>query len=154
MPNFIVPITTAVYVLGTRGNIFPLFVLANIIYLPIVFEFLNATNARFVYSVLAVVTIIVGLVTSLTFRERRDSDAADDVTCAEDSYTKLESEQEECLSLRSRVVMGSLWFCASLCKCTAYYGMYMTLVSIYLPTYVYHDLLRVFLLCVLTCTLG
>ena len=105
-----------------------LFVLATLIFNPIVYAILNATSVRFVYTVLAVVTFTVGLMTSCTFRERRDSDAADDVTCAEDCYTKLDSEQEECLSLRSRVIMGSLWFLASLCKCTAYYGMYMTLV--------------------------
>ena len=57
-------------------------------------------------------------------------DVIDDVTCTEDDYSKLECGEEECLSKRSRVIMGSLWFFASLCKSIAYYGMYMTLVSI------------------------
>ena len=131
-----------------------LFVLATLIFNPIVYAILNATSVRFVYTVLAVVTFTVGLMTSYTFRERRDTDVSDDVTCTEDDYSKLECGEEECLSKRSRVIMGSLWFSASLCKSIAYYGMYMTLVSIYLPTYVYHGLLRFFLISVLTCTLG
>ena len=72
---------------------------ANLIINPIIYQLLNATSVSFVYAVLAIVTIIIGLVTSMTFRERRDSDISDDVPSAEDMHTRSWNLEKRIASL-------------------------------------------------------
>lgn len=104
------------------------FLSATLLFNPLVYTIVSNTSVRFLYSTLSVATLVIGLVTSSTFRPRQESDITYESTaCTPDAYTDIENK---CItvSTRSRVIMGSLWFLASLCKSLAYYGMYMMLV--------------------------
>ncbi|ELT96052.1 hypothetical protein CAPTEDRAFT_56003, partial [Capitella teleta] len=109
------------------------FPLATLIFNPVTYLLIDAVGWRITYSIYAVVTLVLGLSISLTFRSPAPSD--DEVTILGPAEETIEIENYDGnkpkaqISKRTECILSSLWFVASTLKCMGYYTPYVTLVS-------------------------
>ena len=103
---------------------------------------LQKYNWKITYAILSGLLFVAGMLTSISFVKPGEAKSQNDEETPKNGrmkhkgqYDDLEKNQKD-LSVSAKVLLGSLWFCASTLKAMGYYTPFLILVSIYQESFI------------------